>query len=283
MRKITKNILAVSMVAGVNLAIANSGNPYEDFQKFNNQISVGVSFAQSTLANGAAQQALQQSQFMSFDAEHQFNNGIWANLNAYMMTSTNSLGNQAVGTGMGFGQPGTQQPNVGGFNAKVGYAYPLDIASQKFMLTPYGILGRNTNLAMSTILSNEQINITNDYFITAGVGVRAQYIVNKYVNVYFDQAWTYNWDQSGPAYGIMPQNNQAFTTTLGAKYNVWQQLQLGLAAFYNNYQYSATAPAFTTIGASGQGPSGGGVNGNVVSIYQPQYDYGMMFSVGMTF
>ena len=115
------------------------------------------------------------------------------------------------------------------------------------------------------------------------MGLRAQYLVNKYVNLYVDQSWVYNWDQSSPVYGIMPQNNQIFTTTVGGKYNVWQQLQLGLAAFYNNYQYNATAPAYTTIGASGQGASGGSVNGNVVSIYQPQYDYGVMFSVGMTF
>lgn len=262
-------------------AVVKSANPYEDFQKFDNQISIGMSFSQATLSNGAQQQTLQQSQFMSLDAEHLFNNGVWANLNAYMMTSTNSLGNQALGTGQGYGQPASQEPNVGGFNAKVGYSFPFDIADQKFMVTPYGIGGRNTNLAMASILANSYSNVTNDYFLTAGLGVKAQYIVNKYVNVYLDQAWAYNWDQSAPLYGIMPQNNQVFTTTLGAKYNVWEQLQLGVALFYNNYQYNATAPNTTTLGSVG---AGGGNNGvSTVSIYQPQYSYGTSISVGMTF
>ncbi|MCE2706611.1 MAG: hypothetical protein LW807_05985 [Proteobacteria bacterium] len=277
-----KKILVIALVlTSISAFAANYYNEsytdYKDFQKFDNQISIGASSSQMTLANGGANQSLQVSQNMAFDAERLFNNGIWANLNAYIMTNTNSLGNQSTGTGMGYGMPATQDPFVGGFNAKVGYAYPpLNFADQAILLTPYILLGRNTNLAMSTILANGQVNVSNDFFYTGGLGLKAQYMINQYIDVYLDQSWAYNWDQSGPLYGIQPQNSQTFTTTLGAKFNVYQQLQLGTGLFYNNYQYAATAPATTTL-------TGGNVNGTTVSVYQPQYSFGGMVSIGMTF
>ena len=126
-------------------------------------------------------------------------------------------------------------------------------------------MGRNTNLAMSAIMANGQANVTNDYFITAGVGARLQYVINSYIDVYLDQAWTYNWDQSGPLYGIMPQNNQLFTTTLGAKFNVWDELQLGLQAFY---MYNALTGSPTAV--------------QQYQLYQ-QNQIGTMATIGLTY
>ncbi|MFN8770755.1 MAG: hypothetical protein ACK5Z5_04735 [Neisseriaceae bacterium] len=276
-----KFIVSFLMLSSFSVFADNAtSNEFEAFQKFDNQVSLGMSFTQATLANGANNQALQQDQFMSLDVEHQFDNGIWADLNAYMMTSTNSLGNHSVGTGMGYGMPASQEPNLGGFNAKLGYSFP---ASQTFMITPYATLGRNMNLAMSTILANGQANATNDFFYTAGLGARAQFVVNKYIDIYLDQSWAYNWDQSGPLYGVMPQNNSVFTTTLGAKFNVWRQLQLGVGLFYNNFQYDAVAPNTTTLQGGSVINGGNGSDGGTVSVYQPQYSFGGMVSVGMTF
>lgn len=277
-----KKFIAIFLAVTSLSAIADEAktNDFEAFQKFDNQVSLGMTFTQGTLSNGANNQVLEQNQFMNLDVEHQFDNGLWGNLNAYLMTSTNSLGSKATGTGMGYGMPTSQNPAIGGFNAKVGYSFP---AAQTFMITPYAILGRNTNLAMSTILANGQANATNDYFLTAGLGARAQYVINQYIDLYLDQSWTYNWDQSAPLYGVMPQNNQVFTTTLGAKFNVWKQLQLGVGVFYNNYQYNASAPNTTTLQGGSIVNGGNGSNGGTVSIYQPQYNFGGTVSVGMTF
>ncbi len=258
--------------------LSNNISKYKNFQDFDNQVSIGFSLSQTMLSNGIQNQVIQQDQATNLDVEHQFDNGVWADIGAYMMMATNSLGNQSTGTGMGYGMPATQEAGIGGFNIKTGYSFPLGLSTpHQFLITPYGTVGRNTNLSMSTILSNGQINVTNDYFITAGLGVRAQYIINKYVDLYVDQSWVYNWDQSGPLYGIMPQNDQIFTTTVGGKYNVWKQLQLGLGLFYNNYQYNAVAPNSTTVNG------GNAPNAGTVSIYQPQYNVGVNLSLGMTF
>ena len=272
-----KKILLTSLI--LTSASAFAIQDYSVFQNFDNQISLGFSLNQMTLSNGAGNQSLLTNQDMTLDVERQFNNGVWANINAYMLTNTNSLGSQATGIGMGqsTGMPANQNPFLGGFNGKAGYSFQYSVANQNFMLTPYLIAGRNTNLAMSAIVSNNYYNVTNDFFWTGGAGARLQYAINKNIDVYLDQAYTYNWDQSGPVAGIMPQNNQQFTTTLGAKFNVYEELQLGVGMFYTNYQYAAGAPTLTSV-------SGGNIsNGSLVSIYQPQYTYGGMVSVGMTF
>ncbi len=247
---------------------------FSTFQKFDNQISIGISDNQMMLSNGASNQSLLNNQTMSLDAERQFNNGVWANINAYMMTSTNSLGSQATGTGMGQNFPVNQNPFLGGVNAKGGYSFAL--LPDKLLITPYALLGRNTNLAMSTVVANNYSNATNDFFYSTGFGARLQYVINPYIDIYLDQSYSFNWDQSAPTY--MPaQNNQQFTTTLGAKFNVYEQLQLGVGLFYDNYQYANGAPATTSL------TGGSATNATSVSIYQPQYDFGGRISIGMTF
>jgi hypothetical protein len=272
-----KKSLVLSLVGLSSFAFAEDNANYSQaqlakFQNFDNQISIGFSMSQMTMANGVNNQSLQQSQYMNFEAERLFDNAIWADLNASMMTATNSLGNQAGGTGMGARFPASQDPFVGGFNAKLGYSLPYQLVKQDFMATPYLTVGRNTNLAMSTILANNQSNVTNDYFLTTGLGVRFQYAVNKIVNIYFDQSWAYNFDQSQPLNNITPQDVQVFNSTLGAKFNVWQQLQIGLNMFYNNYQYNQAGINTASI-----------TGGDVASVYRPSYNFGGGISIGMTY
>jgi hypothetical protein len=256
MRKLLVSLLALS---GVSAFAASNGS----FQQFDNQYNLGYGMSQYGLQNGAGSTAQVTNQFINLEVERLFNDGIWMDVNANMVTS--SLTNQPAGTiGAGAG-PLNQSPTLGGLNAKVGYSFQL--IKRHLLLTPYALVGRNTNLAASTLVTNEGANITNDFYYTGGVGGRLEYRINKYIDVYADQLAAYNWDQSGPTLGYQPQNNMMFTSTIGAKFNLYRNFQLGVNGFYNNYQYQAAAPADTTG----------------TSIYQAQNGLGGMVTVGLTY
>jgi hypothetical protein len=133
------------------------------------------------------------------------------------------------------------------------------------LLTPYGLLGRNTNLAASTLTSNNNSNVANDFYYTLGIGGRLEYRMDDTIDFYLDQLFAYNWDQSGPLNGIMPQNNQIYTTTLGAKFNVYKQLQLGISGFYSIYQPMASLPTDST-GVGVYAPCNCGSYGGTISV-----------------
>ena len=253
------------------------------FKEFDNEYNTGIGVYNSSFKNGAGYQNIQQSQFLSLEVERLFDKGIWMDVGASIVTSQNSYGNSANGTGQSGsgvpyfpGMPSSQDPNLGGVNAKVGYAFP--VMPDQLQLTPYGLLGRNTNLAMSTILSNGFANVTNDYYYTVGAGGRLEYIVNSNIFLYADQLISYNFDQSQPVGGIAPQNNMVYLTTLGAKFNIVDNLQLGVSGFYKNYQAMASVPPPTPSNNGGTDQ-----NGRLVSIYQIQYNVGMLLTVGLTY
>lgn len=265
MHKILVTLLMVSATSA--FAINNDA-----FQEFDNQYNIGYAVSQTLLSNGAANQTLQQNQTLNLGVERLFDMGIWLDAKVTMLLATNSLGNQATGTGQGAGNTLNQNPEFAGVNVKVGYAFPL--VSHYLQVIPYGLVGRNTNITAATIAANGRANVSQDVFYTGGVGARLDYPINHYIDLYADQLVSYNWDQSGPAGGIQPQNNMVYTSTLGAKFNIVKNLQLGVNGFYTNYQYLATAPSTTTI--NGGCPSG-------CSIYQPQSTVGGMVSVGLTY
>ncbi len=245
----------------------------QNFQKIDTNVSLGYMFDQTILANGANNQSLQHNQTMNLSVERLFDAGVWLNLNTYMVTNTNSLGDKSTGTGQGYGQPATQNPFLGGLNAKIGYAFTLD---HNIQLTPYGIIGRNTNLAMQTILANDYSNVTNDYFYTAGIGGRIEYLVLPNVQLYADQSMSYNWDQSTPLYGFKSQNNIISTSTLGIRYTVSKFL-FGASVLYNNYQQQSEQIISTQISG------GNDASGNQIAPYQPKESFGGMLTVGMTY
>lgn len=276
MRKILAGLLTLS---GASAFAVNNGA----FQQFDDQYNVGYGVSNVTFANGGSQETLQQSQFLTLDVERLFDVGVWLNVNADLVLSQNSLGNQASGTGNGNsgigtmpGMPASQDPNFGGVNFKVGYAFP--VIPEHLQITPYVLGGRNTNLAMSSIVSNGYANVTNDYYYTGGVGGRIEYRINKYILLYADQLASYNWDQSAPVGGVQPQNNMIWTSTLGAKFNVVKNLQLGLSGFYNNYQAEASPPNPTPSNNGGNTSSG-----SLYTIYQPQSSIGGIVTVGLTY
>ena len=276
MRKILVGLLGIS---GVSAFAVNNGA----FQQFDDQYDIGYGMSQMTFQNGNGSQNIQQNQFITLDVERLFDVGVWMNVNADLVLSQNSLGNSSVGTGQGNsgipnnpGMPASQDPNFGGVNAKVGYAFP--ILPEHLQLTPYAMVGRNTNLSMSGIVSNGYANVTQDYFYTGGIGGRIEYRINKYILVYGDQLASYNWDQSAPVGGIQPQNNMIWVSTLGAKFNIVKNLQLGIQGYYNNYQYMSSPPSPTPSNNGGSTSSG-----NLTTIYQPQNSIGGVFTVGLTY
>ncbi|HMT02832.1 MAG TPA: hypothetical protein PKD00_05905 [Burkholderiales bacterium] len=235
------------------------------FQNFDNEFNLGYGIYQTTLSNGAHNQTLQQNQIAQLEVERLFDIGVWLDVKGSLVTASNSLGNMAAGTGQERGIL-SQDFNLGGINSKVGYAF--EVVNEHLQLIPYGQMGLNTNLAMSTVINNNQQNITNDFFYTLGIGLRLEYRISNELFLFADQVGNYNWDQSGPVNGIQPQNNIIYTSTIGIKYNACKNLQLGLNGFYNNYQYKALAPTIDSTGTS---------------IYQPQYNVGGMFTVGLTY
>lgn len=248
------------------------------FQKFDNEYNLGYAFSQFQLSNGGQQQTIQQNQTATLEVERLFDVGVWVDGSANFTTSTNSLGNQATGTGQGAQQPASQVPNLGGINFKVGYAF--NAVQDTLLITPYALAGRNSNLAMSTIVANNFASATTDVFNTGGFGGRLEYRINPYIELYADQAWAYNWDQSAPLNGIEPQNNYVLTSTLGAKFNVYDALQLGVSGFYNNYQYVSAVPSPYSFGSLNGGNSS---NGSPYTIYQPQNAIGGMLTIGLTY
>lgn len=252
MRKILVCVLAAT---GASSAIAANNL----FQEFDNQFSIGYGINQTNLSNGAGPNARGINQYLNLEVERLFDNGIWGDIDATMVVNA-----QQNGGNYGVSNTTTQVPNLGGVNAKVGYA--LTMAAQSLQVIPYITVGRNTNLANSVIVSNNLSNITNDYFITAGLGGRIEYRVQQWLELYADQAIVYNWDQSNPVSSIAAQNNMLYTTTLGAKFNIYKNLQLGTNAFYTNQQNLATAPS--------------GPNGKAYSVTD---GFGGLVTIGLTY
>ncbi len=276
MRKMLITLLTIS--TGSVFAVNNGA-----FQEFDNQYNAGLGVNNITLYNGGNQQSLLQSQYMSLGVERLFDLGLWFDINANLVLSQNNLGTQAQGTGMAPsdvdnypGMPASQDEDLGGVNAKIGYAFP--ILPERLQVTPYGLVGRNTNLSMSTIVSNNFNNVTNNFYYTGGVGARIEYRINKNILVYGDQLAAYNWDQSAPIGGIPPQNNMVWTSTVGAKFNPYKSLQLGLQGFYTNYQAQASPPSATPTNNGGSSATGG-----LYTIYQPQSSIGAQISIGLTY
>ncbi len=241
MRKLLFSVITVSsMTCGADNKL---------FQDFDNQFNLGYGMNQMSVKNSQNSDAQVTDSYLSFEVEKLFEMGVWFRVNANLVTS--SLTNQS--TGYGSTEKGSQygvlnqSPNLGGIDGSVGYSFEL---LPNLQLIPYGYVGRNTNLTMATAINNQQANITNDYFYTLGMGARLEYRINSAIDVYFDQLANYNWDQSGPTSGISPVNLEVFVSTLGAKFNIYENFQVGVNAYYSNYQVAGNLSTDALTGAS---------------------------------
>ncbi|MCC2645521.1 MAG: hypothetical protein K0R94_1299 [Burkholderiales bacterium] len=209
------------------------------FQEFDNQVSIGYGMWQNTSGYGTSDTVpinswvYSTSNILNLEAERLMDNGIWIDVNANMAFGSGPVNqNPIIGS-----NGGTYQLSDYGVNGKVGYAFTL--ANQHLQITPYIALGIN-NLANSVQYKTSTGNLANSFAYLGGAGARLEYRINSTILVFGDQLVAYSWDQSGPRNGIAPQNEALLTSTLGAKFNLTQNFQLGVRGIYTNTQPQAT-------------------------------------------
>jgi hypothetical protein len=271
-----KLIVSLSLVLSSSLALAVS--PAESgvvlpenyaFQEFDNQYYIGIGTNYGNLTNSYAQNTNYGTTFVGFGIERLFDMGLWARFDGSMMIGYSNYNSTNPNATTG---PLGQDPAIGDLNVKVGYAFPVLVDT--LLVTPYVLVGRNTNLTSNSLnnnlsnsggVNNLTSNVTQDYFLTGGLGGRVEYRINKVFDVYFDQNVLYNSDQSQPTATYTSASNYQLTSTLGAKFNVWDELQLGLQAFYT---YNAL--------------TGSPTSAQQYQLYQ-QNQIGTMATIGLTY
>lgn len=253
----------------INVANAsNTNNNNSSFQEFENEYNIGYSFSQGGLVNGAQSSSTFYEQSMNLEVERLFDDGIWLDGNFNMVTNYNQANLGPLNGGSGSGMPFGQNPNMYGFNIKGGYGF--QVVDQTLQIIPYAMLGRTSNLATSTVLANGGDNMTSDYFYTGGLGARLNYRINDTVMLYMDELYAYNWDNSGAVKNVQTglygksyaATNYNLTSTVGAKFNVVKNLQLGINGFWNNFQPQSNISGL---------------------MYTPTNIYGVMGTVGLTY
>ena len=244
MRKLLLSLLAVSSTA--SFAVANNN----EFQEFDNQVSIGwgqnSTEASYGTAAGAPGNVNSVGNMLTLEGERLFNNGVWVDVVA------NGQFGAGPSSAPGF-KGGVVNPSFTpysapsyGLNGKVGYAFPL--LNQHLLLTPYALVGINNNssTAINEIISsagvvanNGTANTANQFYYSGGFGGRLEYRINHWIELYADQNAVYNWDQTGMPLGIQPQNFISYTSTLGGKFNLAPNFQLGVKGFYTAYDNQA--------------------------------------------
>jgi hypothetical protein len=271
-----KKILISMLFTAINsLAFALPSN--KAFQQFDNHVSFGVNYQNGNFntsqENGNPNQFSMTS--LNIEVEKLFDIGLWGNFNAgvaqtYTETSMGINGSAA---------PLGSYPYLQTMNLKVGYNFPL---LENFAITPYLAVGKNTNLTFFTSIAGaappggQNANVTNDFFYAFGGGLRLEYVVNKYFNVFVDQAFRQNLDQTN--YNLDPiqqsniptvnASNNQWITELGLRVNPWEKLQLGTSLFYNNYT-NYDSQSVNTLNAMG--------------VAVPTTSFGFQLSAGFTF
>ncbi|RTK99058.1 MAG: hypothetical protein EKK57_10440 [Proteobacteria bacterium] len=240
------------------------------FQKFDDQFYLGWGATYGNLTNAYGENANYGMTTIGFGVERLFDMGLWMRFDGTMMigySNFNSSNPNAITAPLG------QNPSIANLDMKIGYAFP--VVKDTLLVTPYGLVGRNTNLSSNSLNNNMStgsdgtttptINTTEDYFLTGGIGGRIEYIPADWVELYFDQNALYSSDQSQPTSTYSSMSNFSFTSTLGAKFNVWQELQLGASAYYTRYALVNSA--------------------TYAQQYQlnPQNDIGFMATIGLTY
>ena len=265
-------VLSSSFVLADNLSSAESSPPAANhaFQEFDNQFYLGYGTTYGNLTSAYGQNTNYGSTVIGVGVERLFDMGLWVRVDGALLSGYSNFNSTNPNAKTG---PMGQDPSVANLNAKIGYAF--NALPNELLVTPYIQLGRNTNLTSNSLtnnittspsgVSNLTANVTQDFFLTSGIGARVEYRLNKYIMVYGDQSALYNADMSSPVSTYNPASNYQFVTTLGGKFNVWDQLQLGLVGTYNYSQLSG-ASSFA----------------QQYELY-PQNQIGIMATVGLTY
>jgi hypothetical protein len=205
---------------------------YSNFQQFDNQVSFGLNTIQGNLSTSDAAGNSNSYGVTGFNLEVEklFDIGLWLDVNMGNIQVYTQTNNEASPLGA--------YPFIASLNAKLGYNIPF---TQFFSLTPYALLGKNANVTLFTgtgVLGGTGKNVTQDYFYTIGFGARAEFPINKYIDIFLDQSIVYNDDQTKliADNGLMiTASNFQTVSTAGVKVNLAQNLQLAGNIFYNTY------------------------------------------------
>lgn len=259
----SKILFSLSVVAS---AVAFASNSNAAFQEFENQYNIGYGISQGELKSGTNvdNTSLYNTQSINLEVERLFDVGVWLDGNMGFLTSYNQGSLNSLNSGFGLGQ----YPFFNNVDLRAGYAFNL--VDNHLQVIPYVMVGRSANWAVSTILANGQENLAQDFFYNGGLGARLNYRINSAIMVYADGLYTYNWDNSAaikdiqvPTFGkSYAATNYEFTSTLGAKFNVYRNLQLGANAFWNNFQSQSNISGL---------------------IYTPTNSYGAEATIGLTY
>ncbi len=258
MRKISFILLLLSSI----VANAQSNAP---FQEFDNRASIGYGMQQTTSGYGTTSTipvnswVYSKSNILNFEVERLMDAGIWVDVNANMAFGAGPVSRNAITGSNG----GTYQSSDYGINGKVGYAFTM--ANQHLQITPYAALGVNSMSGSIQYVTSTPGVSANNFAYLGGAGGRIEYRINRAILLFADQLVAYNWDQSGPIGGVMPQNMITLTSTGGAKFNLAPNFQLGVQGVYSNYQPLASNKTSTGF------------------MMQQQWSIGGLVSVGITY
>lgn len=226
---------------------------YSNFQHFDNQIGFGMSAQQGNFntRDAANHPNVYDMVALNLEVEKLFDVGLWLDVNvSNLQTYTQTTAVNPLGA----------YPFIATFNAKVGYNIAF---TNFFSMTPYINFGKNANLtAFTGTTGGATINqgVSKDFFYTPGIGLRFEFPINKYVEVFFDQMYAYNYDQSNiplpDTKTIIIASNSQWTSILGVKVDLWENLQLAANVFYTNYNdynqaslaYLSSTPADGLLG-----------------------------------
>ena len=239
---------------------SGGGSRNELLAAFDNNYSFGIGIANSQNSYLSGTKPVIATNLTTFNlaATHLFENNVWANLNGQLI---NSLSQTNTGSGFVNSHVPTYNGFPGNAQANVGYAFALNAAAVQFI--PYLNGGILMNINSYTLRSNSSLieAISHDMYLQYGLGARAEYAINNYIQIYLDQMLAELNDQS--TLGI---NGWSSNSQLGARFNVWDKLQLGISGFYTQFT-----------------PSGNTTSSTGVNYAAAQQTLGTQFSIGIAY
>ena len=261
-----KKYLFVGLNFFIGFSLANNSL----FQQFENEYNIGYGYQHGSLINGSYDTSNFDAQSINIEIERLFDAGVWLDGNFNMVTNYDQPNLGPLNGGNGSNVPFGQDPFLFSLTFKVGYAF--QVVNQSLQLIPYAMAGRTVNWANSTVLASNGENLANQYFYTGGVGGRLNYRLNSTIMLYMDELYSYNWDNSGAIKSVQSSSNlygksyaatnYTITSTLGAKFNLYRNFQVGVNGFWNNYQPQSNISGL---------------------IYVPTNTFGTMVSLGLTY
>lgn len=199
---------------------------------FDNSYSLGFGFlnAHNSYSSGSNGTIDSNVNYLNFNVTHEFDNQVWSQINAQLITSINQdnvpagMVNSLTPTYIGF--PGNVMLNNG-------YAFhPVD----SFAVIPYLNLGVLMNMNSYNLRTNDSITsaISSDMYLQYGAGAKAEYAVNNFWQIYAEQLIANMHDRSS-----LDINAWRSTTSIGAVINPYSILQIGVKGFYDSINPTA--------------------------------------------